>query len=205
METPETRPETMDLTPIPERPRRTRRVRKRTAFRKIPKPAWPVRGLWEAAPQEEQRRAHEACMKILEYWLGKKAKVEIADELGVTPLRVWQLSQQALSGMMAGLLKQPRRRVGPEAFEPEVIETKAELKRRIAELQRQLVSTEDLVRVLRNAPWLGPAPESTPKGGSKRGRTTKKRRTARPKGNATASRQAAQGDQHLSPGAPCAG
>ena len=74
--------------------------------------AWPVRGLWENAPPEEKERAHETCMKILEYWLGKKSKGKVAKELEITPLRVWQLSQQALSGMMAGLLSQPRRRGG---------------------------------------------------------------------------------------------
>jgi len=34
----------------------------------------------------------------------------MAAALGLPPLRVWQLSQSALSGMLAGLLKQPKRR-----------------------------------------------------------------------------------------------
>jgi hypothetical protein len=144
-------------------------------------------------------------MKILEYWLGKKAKAEIASELGVTPLRVWQLSQKALSGMMAGLLPQPRRKVGPEAFEPDPAETPAELKKRIVGLERQLVATEDLVRVLRTAPWLGPIPESSPKGGARNGRKAKRRRTARPKRRATPSRKAAARGEPLSEGASGAG
>ena len=107
MEMPENSKETQESS-SPITRKRTRRARKRSAFSKVPRPAWPVRGLWEAAPREEKQAAHEACMKVLEYWLGKKTKAEIASELGVTPLRVWQLSQKALSGMMAGLLPQPK-------------------------------------------------------------------------------------------------
>lgn len=179
-----------------ERPRRTRKGRKRTAFRKAPSPAWPVRGLWESAPQEERTRAHETCMKILEYWLGKKTKSEIAKDLEVTPLRVWQLSQQALSGMMAGLLTQPRRRVGPEAFSRSAPgESPAELKRRIVRLESELARTEDLVRVLRTAPWCNPSPESPPKGGKARGRAKKARTQAkRPDRGATPGRENPPGE-----------
>ena len=92
------------------RKRRKRSGRKRSSFRVPPKPARPVRALWEQATQEEREKAHTTCMAILEYWLGKKSKEEVASGLSVTPLRVWQLSQQALSGMLAGLLKQPRTR-----------------------------------------------------------------------------------------------
>lgn len=159
--------------------RRSRMRRKKTVFRNPPKPAWPVRGLWEAAPAQEKERAHETCMEILEYWLGKKSKSEIADDLGVSPLRVWQLSQQALSGMMAGLLTQPRRRVGPEAFEGPPDETRAALKARIAELEKTLERTEDLVRVLRAAPWASPSSDSTPKGASSRARKSRSTRAKR--------------------------
>jgi len=144
-------------------------------------------------------------MKMLEYWLGKKSKQEIARELEVTPLRVWQLSQQALSGMLAGLLTQPRRRVGPEAFVRRAVESPAALKKRITELEKQLARTEDLVRVLRTAPWLNPGTESPEKGGSKRVRKQKAKRKARPKRNAGASRQTAQKKDPLEGGASGAG
>ena len=118
--------------------RRARTGRKRTVFKTTPKPAWPVRGLWESAPQAEKEEAHRTCMLILEYWLGKKSKQAVAEELSVTPLRVWQLSQQALSGMLAGLLKQPRKRVGPEAFERGHAESRESLKKRIEALEREI-------------------------------------------------------------------
>ena len=190
-------------TPEPEKPRRTRTGRKRTVFRTTPRPAWPVRGLWESAPEEEKTRAHETCMKILEYWLGKKTKAQIAKDLSVTPLRVYQLSQQALSGMMAGLLTQPRRRVGPEAFARTTAgESPTELKRRIVRLETELSRTEDLVRVLRTAPWRSPTAESPAKGGKARGRAKKKRtQGARPPRGTTPGRTDAPGAQAHEAGA----
>jgi hypothetical protein len=73
----------------------------------------------------------------------------------VPPLRIWQLSQMALSGMLAGLLRQPKTRKRgrplPPASSPE--EDPRILKKRIVELERKLKTTEDLVRVLRDLPW----------------------------------------------------
>ena len=83
------------------RPRRVRTGRKRSVFQPPARQAWPVRGLWEAAPEEQRREAHQTSMLILAYWLGKKSKLQVAEELKVKPLRVWQLSQLALSGMLA--------------------------------------------------------------------------------------------------------
>lgn len=86
-----------------------RRTRKRR-FRTMPRPAIAVRGLLEAASEQEKQKAQEICALILELWLGKTSKAEISRRLALPPLRVWQLSQQALSGMIAGLLVQPRTR-----------------------------------------------------------------------------------------------
>lgn len=198
-------PQNKQETSLPPAPKRERRGRKRSLFQKMPQPAWPVRGLWESAPLEEKKRAHETCMKVLEYWLGKKAKGEIAKELSITPLRVWQLSQQALSGMMAGLLTQPRRRVSPQVFEGNPEESPAALKKRIGQLEKELSRTEDLVRVLRTAPWLSPTTESPVKGDSKRVRTKANKRTTRPKRSAPANRKLPANDQASAPDAFGAG
>lgn len=141
-------------TKIEEKPKKTRRpMRKRASFKRPPHPAFPVRGLWEGASEEERTKAHVACMAILEYWLGRATKTEIAERLAVTPLRVWQLSQQALSGMLAGLLRQPRSR-GKVVLPPaRPQEDPKMLQRRIAELEVKLERTEDLVRVLKELPW----------------------------------------------------
>ena len=155
--------DTTAKTPTEEaRPRRTRTSRKRTRFASYPRPAIAVRGLWEQASEQEKRTAHRCCMAILEYWLGKASKVEIAARLEVAPLRVWQLSQQALSGMLAGLLRQPKRRakVALPPASPE--EDPTLLRRRIGELEKKLARTEDMVRVLRDLPW-AKGVETTPK------------------------------------------
>jgi hypothetical protein len=179
-QTTESTPNSMDA-----RPRRVRTGRKRTAFKKAPRPAWPVRGLWESAPQKEKEHAHQTCIRILEYWLGKKSKALVARELAVSPLRVWQLSQQALSGMMAGLLKQPRTRVSPEVFEVSTGESRETLQRRVARLEKELSRTEDLVRVLRTAPWASASSESSPKGDPSHAKRARRKRTAKsnPKSN----------------------
>lgn len=174
------------------KPRRKRTGRKRSVFTKAPKPAWPVRGLWEAAPQELKQEAHATCMLILEYWLGKRDKSQVAKVLEVKPLRVWQLSQMALSGMMAALLPQPRTRVPQSVFEAREGESPAALKRRIVQLEKELARTEDLVRVLRTAPWASSVAESPVKEGRKRARK-KKATGKRPARGATPARGVAAG------------
>lgn len=139
-----------------QRPRRTRMGRKRTRFALPTHHAPSVKALWQAASSEEQAQAHRLSMAILEYWLGKTPKVEIARRLEVPPLRVWQLSQMALSGMLAGLLRQPKTRPrGRPSLPPASPEDDPRLlKQHIRELERKLARTEDLVRVLRDLPWV---------------------------------------------------
>lgn len=156
-----------------------RPMRKRTTFKRPPRPAIPVRGLWESATEEQKQKAHTACMAILEYWLGKCSKREVAERLGVTPLRVWQLSSQALSGMLAGLLRQPRMRGKVDlSFADPRVDPKT-MQRRIAELEEKLARTEDLVRVLKELPWSRPptsAKEAKDGRGRKRGSKKRARR-----------------------------
>jgi hypothetical protein len=129
--------------------------RKRTRFAIPTHHAPSVRMLWQAASLEEQGQAHRLSMAILEYWLGKASKQEIARRLEIPPLRVWQLSQMALSGMLAGLLRQPKTRPrGRPSMPPASPEDDPRLlKHHIRELERKLARTEDLVRVLRDLPW----------------------------------------------------
>jgi hypothetical protein len=157
-ETETTSTEPTETTP---RRRRKRTGKKRTRFCVPPRQPASVRALWQSATAEEQKTAHELCMAMLEYWLGKSSKLDIARRLEVPPLRIWQLSQMALAGMLAGLLRQPKTRprghpAGPPATpeqDPRI------LKGRIVELERKLSRTEDLVRVLKDLPW---APKETP-------------------------------------------
>jgi len=135
--------------------RPVRRRRKRTHF-KIPEhTAIAVRPLWEQASDEERQRAHRYAMAILESWVGRASWDETAERLGLPPVRVHQLSQQAVSGMLAGLLKQPRRRrkVVPSADPVAPEDDPVRLRKRIGELEAKLARTEDLVRVLQEFPW----------------------------------------------------
>lgn len=141
---------TTELTSFPRPVSRTRRSRKRLVFqppRNVPR---SVRSLWDEASAEERSRAHETCVSILSMWLGQKTRTEVAAELSLPPLRVWQLSQAAVSGMLAGLLKQPR--VRPRGRPMEASEDERALRERLAELEEENRSLRALVEVLRNLP-----------------------------------------------------
>ncbi len=172
---------------------RRRPLRKRASFKRPPPPAIPVRGLWEHASEEQRERAHRTCMAILEYWLGQASKRETAQRLEVTPLRVWQLSQQALSGMLAGLLRQPRMRGKVKLPFADPRNDPKTMQRRIAELEVKLARTEDLVRVLKELPWSRPPSSPTKEasdGRRKKRGSSKKARRGRPvsRSSATADR-----------------
>lgn len=131
---------------------RTRRYRKRTKLKQIPLAPWPVRALWETATAEERTRAHHMCTTFLELWVGKITKKEAIERLGIPPLRLWQLSQQALSGMAAGLLVQPKKRPKgkPVLSEPEVdVKTLEKEKAKLEEENRLL---RDLLALFRDLP-----------------------------------------------------
>jgi hypothetical protein len=128
--------------------RRPRRFRKRR-FRKVPRMPQPVKALWESASEEERKRAHRTSVELIGYWLGRTTKAEVAERLSVTPLRVWQLSQQALAGMVAGLLKQPRPRKGtadPAPDEP------THLRRRLLALEKECRAKDTLISLLKEMP-----------------------------------------------------
>ena len=159
-----------EQTPSPnlqETPKKRRRTgRKRTHFQ-VPKHfPTPVRGLWDAATQQEQQTAHQIVVGILEWWLGKSSKAEICERLDQPPLRMWQLSQQALAGMLAGVLKQPRTRGkgGLPTMDPK--DDPKMLKKENEELRRRLALTEKLNEILRELP-----------GNQQRGTATRRKKT----------------------------
>jgi hypothetical protein len=130
---------------------RTRTYRKRRHFQKVPRPVYPMRALWESVTEEEREKAHRTCGTILEYWLGVASKTEVAKRLGVPPLRVWQMSQRAVTGMVCGLLRQPRtRRKAEMATDPE--SDPRALRRRIAALEREIQWKNGLIQILKDLP-----------------------------------------------------
>jgi len=136
--------------------RRTRHSRKRAHFLTVPKMPLPVRALWDQASSEEKMAAHRTCSVMLQHWLGDLSKAQAALELKIPPLRVWQLSQQALAGMVAGLLKQPRgRRRGGTPMPQNREEDPRWLKAKVKELERKLKIAEDVIALLRQMPAQG--------------------------------------------------
>ena len=121
-------------------------------FKMPNRPALAVRTLWETASPEEKEKAHQTAAVMLEYWTGRVRKEEAAQKLGIPPLRVWQLSQQALSGMAAGLVKQPKsgKKKLRAALSPE--EDPKALNKKIQGLEKDLDLMKELVKLLRELP-----------------------------------------------------
>lgn len=71
-------------------------------------PAISVRGLWKMATEEEQQNAKRLGIKIIQEWTNQISKSQAAKDLKMTPVRYWQLSNQAIAGMLAGLLDSTR-------------------------------------------------------------------------------------------------
>jgi hypothetical protein len=116
------------------------------------KVALPVRALWQAASEEQRVQAHRTAVAVLSTWLGKSSREAAARDLGLSPIRFWQLSQQAVSGLVAGCLRQPRfRGRAPKGLglEPEGVGV---LRRRILELERELDGARRLIEVLKDLP-----------------------------------------------------
>lgn len=133
--------------------RRPRRGLKRLAFQVPGKMPLPVKALWQGASEEQQSTAHRTATAILRTWLGKASREEAAKELGLSAVRFWQLSQQAVCGLVVGCLRQPRFRGRPPAggYDGEAQGVGA-LRKRIAELERELDGSRRLIDVMKDLP-----------------------------------------------------
>jgi len=87
----------------------------------------------------------------MEYWLGRVSKVQAAKQLDIPPIRVWELSQKAISGMLAGLLVQPKMKEG-EMTNPS--DDPKALKKRIAELEATVKTQRQLIEILKQMPGI---------------------------------------------------
>jgi hypothetical protein len=128
-------------------------------------PPWPIRAIWELASTKERQDAYQLAVQILEHWLGRQTRKDLGDKLNLPPLRVWQLSQQALTGMVVALMAQPKRPPQgtplPMAKLPDVEELK-ELRKEVRKLRDEKKVLEDLLVLLREMPGQGDTP--APKG-----------------------------------------
>jgi hypothetical protein len=99
----------------------------------------------------------------------------VAKELSLSAVRVWQLSQQAVCGLVVGCLRQPRFRGRPPQRLSE--QGVSELKKKIARLERELDASRRLIELLRAMP--ARAGEEDPPGGEVAGGATAERKRGR--------------------------
>ena len=128
---------------------RTRRGRGRRRVGRWVRPVYPIRALYDAASEEERRQAHLLSATILEYWTGVKTKSEAAKALSVPPIRVWQMSQRAATGLVCALLTPPSGKRGPPMSTSE--DEKA-LRKEIERLRKENALQRELIEVLRELP-----------------------------------------------------
>jgi hypothetical protein len=112
----------------------------------------PVRALWQGASAPERETAHKTAVAILRTWLGKTTREEAARELGLSAVRLWQLSQQAVCGLVVGCLRQPRYRGRPPAAGSLGEPSLGELRGKISHLERELDASRRLIEVLKDLP-----------------------------------------------------
>lgn len=126
----------------------SRRRRRRTVEAYL-RPVYPISAILSAATEEETQKARLICNELLGYWLGHESKASLARRLNMPPIRVWQLSQRAMTGMMAAMLRPPTGRRGAmPRIDPE---TKA-LRKRVAELEAETSLQRRLIELLRTMP-----------------------------------------------------
>jgi hypothetical protein len=78
-----------------------------------------------------------------------ESKAEIGRRLSMPPIRVWQMGQRALSGMVAALLTPPSGRRGAM---PRIDPETKELRKRVAELEAETDLQRRLIKLLRTMP-----------------------------------------------------
>lgn len=150
----------------PEPMKRPKRAGKRKTGFRMDTPPYPVRAIWELAPETERQEAHKMGVLMLEHWLGRMTRKQLGEKLDLPALRVWQLSQQALAGMVVGLMAQPKR---PPKGTPMPSQTKqAEkdelktLRKRVADLEQDNRVLKELLEVLKDMPSQPAEPKALP-------------------------------------------
>lgn len=160
----QTSSENMDTPPVPLK--RAKRAGKRKMGFRMDTPPYPVRAIWELSSPEQRQEAHKTGVLMLEHWLGRMTRKDLGTKLNLPPLRVWQLSQQALAGMVVGLMAQPKR---PPKGTPMAAEKKAEkdelkmLRKQVYELQQDNRVLKELLDLMKDLPEQTVA-QTAPKG-----------------------------------------
>ena len=168
--------ETQNPTKIETSPvtKRYRRAGKRKYGFRMDTPPFPVRAIWELATQDERTQAHQMGVLMLEHWLGRMTRKELGEKINLPPLRVWQMSQQALAGMVVGLMTQPKRPPkGTPMMQPEKPKEDVKaLKARIASLEQDNRVLKELLDLVKDLPANRTESADSPKGKKKNPKET---------------------------------
>ena len=95
--------ESMERNNSPTAPCVTRRGKKRS-FHRIPPMPQPVKALWESADAASQQTAHGLCTAILETWVGKASRAEVAERLRGAGATIRQVEPLTLEDAALALL-----------------------------------------------------------------------------------------------------
>jgi hypothetical protein len=133
-------------TPVPMASKRPKRAGKRKSGFRMDTPPYPVRAIWELATEEERQEAHKTGVLMLEHWLGRMTRRDLGTKLNLPPLRVWQMSQQALAGMVVALMAQPKR---PPKGTPMPNQTPKQDREEMKALRKEVASLRQDNRVLK--------------------------------------------------------
>lgn len=144
--------------------KRPKRAGKRKMGFRMETPPYPVKAIWELASEQERQDAHKMGVLMLEHWLGRMTRKQLGEKLELPPLRVWQMSQQALAGMVVGLMAQPKR---PPRGTPMPNQTKQQdqdelkaLRKKVNELEQDKRVLQELLDVLKDMPGMPTAPKA---------------------------------------------
>lgn len=158
-------PPSASMEAAPEPMKRPKRAGKRKTGFRMDTPPYPVRAIWELATETERQEAHQTGVLMLEHWLGRMTRKQLGEKLNQPALRVWQLSQQALAGMVVGLMAQPKRPPKGTPMNATRQSEKDELKtlrKRVAELEMDNRVLKDLLDVLKDMPSNPAEPKAQP-------------------------------------------
>jgi len=168
--------------------------RRRAAISKWAQPVYPLKSIWDAASEEERQKARELATELLGLWLGLQSKEELAKRLSVPPIRIWQMGQRAVAGMVVAMLKPPAGRRGPMPRQEPAV---AELRARVATLEKELGISRRLVEILRTMPGSVAPKEPKEESGAARARVRERgqrsRKASAPRAAGGPPREAATG------------
>lgn len=116
------------------------------------RPVYPISAILASATPEEVTRARMLVSELLGYWLGHESKASLARRLSVPQVRVWQMGQRALAGMVAAMLTPPSGPRGPTGAMPRVSPETIALRKRVQELERETGVQRRLIELLRALP-----------------------------------------------------